>query len=226
MAQNLEKRNTVSARAQVIQRVSFEGKEGGSPRIMFVGNSITRHEPAPQIGWNYNHGMAASSVERDYVHTVIRGVQKTCPDAAFCIVQASIWETKYTSCDYDEYFTEAKDFYPDIIITAIGANIKAEEFRHGDFVREMGLLHDYLSGGKTPILIQSGSFFNNPKKTEAIKDYISLRGTEFVDISDIAEDERNLALGLYEHKGVQMHPGDRGMALIAERFLAVLNKYL
>ena len=226
MAENLEKKNTVSAKGQVMEHVEHEGKADGSPRIMFVGNSITRHEPAPKIGWNHNHGMAASSRERDYVHTVIREVQKKHPDAAFCTVQAGVWEMNYTSCNYDEYFAKAKDFHPDIIITAIGANIKADAFTHDDFVREMGLLHSYLSGGKAPVLIQSGSFFNNLAKTEAIKDYLKGCGGEFVDISDISADERNLAIGLFEHKGVAMHPGDRGMAMIAERFLSVLDKYI
>lgn len=37
----LEKQNTVRADGQVSKQVSFEGNPEGSPRFMFVGNSIT-----------------------------------------------------------------------------------------------------------------------------------------------------------------------------------------
>ena len=33
----------------------------GGVRAVFIGNSITLHSPAPQIGWHYNWGMAASA---------------------------------------------------------------------------------------------------------------------------------------------------------------------
>ena len=39
-------------------------------RVLFIGNSITRHEPAPDIGWYGSWGMAAS-VKNDYAHVII-----------------------------------------------------------------------------------------------------------------------------------------------------------
>ena len=37
-------------------------------RVLFLGNSITLHGPAPAIGWTGNWGMAASAEHLDYVH--------------------------------------------------------------------------------------------------------------------------------------------------------------
>lgn len=223
---NYESKNTVEAKDQISFHVAFEGKPDGSPRIMFIGNSITRHEPAPHIGWCHDHGMAASKKENDYVHRVIGAVQEKYPDAAFCIVQAAIWEMNYTSCNYDDYFALAPGFHPDFVLTAISANIKSEAFEHDTFIREMGKLHAYLTDGNGAKMIQASSFFNNEIKTAAIRDYVEKIGGDFVFISDIPEDESNLAIGQYEHYGVQHHPGDKGMECIANRMLEKLFIYI
>ena len=65
------KKNTVQAANQLKKNeyVSFENPDGSGIRVLFVGNSITRHGAAPQIGWYNDCGMAASSKEKDYVRT-------------------------------------------------------------------------------------------------------------------------------------------------------------
>ena len=219
--------NTVSADNQlrVNDYVSIY-ERGGSKKVLFFGNSITRHEPAPHIGWNHDNVMAASCKENDYVHKVISAVQKKHPDASFCIVQAAIWETNYTSCDYNKYFALAKGFNPDFVLTVISANIKSEMFEHDTFILEMGKLHEYLTGGNGAKIIQSTSFFNNEVKSAAIRDYVDKVGGDLVYISDLPSNQENLAIGLFEHDGVQHHPGDKGMERIAERLLEKLFMYI
>ena len=41
-----------------------------------------------------------------------------------------------------------------------------------------------------------------------------------------AQGEENLAKGLFEHKGVQIHPGDKGMKMLADRYIEELKKIL
>src|SRR6187399_1258250 len=46
-------------------------------KVLFLGNSITLHGPAPDIGWKGNWGMAASEKHLDYVHLLVADIAKT-----------------------------------------------------------------------------------------------------------------------------------------------------
>ncbi|MCA9021036.1 MAG: SGNH/GDSL hydrolase family protein, partial [Planctomycetaceae bacterium] len=46
-------------------------------KILFLGNSITLHGPSKKIGWEGNWGMAASSLDKDYVHIVTDSFTKS-----------------------------------------------------------------------------------------------------------------------------------------------------
>ena len=61
--------NTVSgaAQAKAPQLVYFEGN-GKSGGLLCMGHSLTKHAPAPALGWFSDCGMAASKKENDYVH--------------------------------------------------------------------------------------------------------------------------------------------------------------
>ncbi len=224
---NYESKNTVDSKGQVSQYVYFDGDMDGSPRVLIMGNSITRHSPLPEIGWYGDWGMAASSRELDYAHQLMAKIRQRCPRAVFCVVQGALWERSYRGLDFDSYYAEAKDFCPDIIVTAISANIPDAEFECDAFVKGMGEFHDYF--GMTRLgakLVQTSSFFNNERKSEAIKKYVTGRGGRYVYISDLPSDSSNLAIGLFEHDGVAHHPGDKGMREMAERIFEALKMYL
>lgn len=216
---NLESKNTVKATNQVSRYVYEFGDMTGTPKILFLGNSITKHEPKPEIGWYGNWGMAASSAEKDYVHLCMNTMLKKYPNAAFCMVQGAVWERSYRDCDFDEYFKEAKDFNPDVIICLISENIVNEDFDADVFIEQFHNLHMYLSGNnKNAKIIVTSNFFNNEAKNEAIKAYAEKYKAIFIYISDIINDKENLA-GEYEHEGIRIHPSDNGMAIIARRII-------
>jgi len=220
---NEKRKNTVDGKNQINKYVFFEGKENGSPCIMIVGNSITRHAPKEDIGWFGDWGMAASSKERDYVHIIISKFTEKYPDAFFCIVQGAVWETTYKTCEYEEYFSGTMDFKPDVIINTLSENVSGEDFEEDIFIDSLISLNKYLSGGNANVkVIKSTSFFGYTEINAAIEKFSEKTGSILVPIGDIYADDENLALGLFEHKGIQIHPGDKGMERLAERYLEKL----
>ena len=49
-------------------------------KILFVGNSITRHGVYREIGWEYEAGMAASAEKNDYAHRTVALIQEQMPE--------------------------------------------------------------------------------------------------------------------------------------------------
>lgn len=222
---NWEKRNTVESLDQVSKFVKFEGDLKGSPRILFLGNSITWHGPLEEIGWNGDWGMAASSGENDYAHKVMAAIKNKNPNAAFCIVQGSVWERTYKNCDYEGNFGPAKDFYPDIIICLLSDNMEIADFEENAFIENMSKLHNFLSGGRNDVtIIETSSFGSNEIKDKAIKAYTQKVEAHYIYIGDLNKDSKYLATGLFWHDGVASHPGDFGMQTIADRIIDCINK--
>ena len=88
--------NTVAATKQVSDdKQVLIVKNGGKIKITFLGNSISRHMPKPEIGWVHDWGMAASSRENDYVHVMVRELEKKYGSVDYCICSLSKWEREY-----------------------------------------------------------------------------------------------------------------------------------
>ena len=59
-------------------------------KVLFLGNSITRHGPKADIGWTRDWGMAATSEDKDYVHLLGRQLAKVA-GAAPQIRMGTLW---------------------------------------------------------------------------------------------------------------------------------------
>ncbi len=210
---------------QVVQRA--EAGDVAGKRILFLGNSITRHGPSPQIGWTGNWGMAASAQEKDYVHvlaTSLAALWGSPPDVR--VDNIAGFERQYDTYDLDAILKMQLDFRPEIVIVAIGENVPAlgsedAKTRYKDSFSR--LLAGLKQNGKPAIIVRS-CFWPNQAKDDIMRESCEAVGGTFVDIGELGKDESNFARseGDFAHAGVAAHPGDKGMKAIADALLKAL----
>ena len=214
--------NTVSAQGQVdVNKFVSIFRRGGSKRVLFFGNSITRHEPNASIGWHGDWGMAASSIDKDYVHLVVAELDKKYGKVDYCIAQGAMWEWEYrrTAEVMAEYYSAVREFDANIIVIRIGENITAKKHLEVDCKPHFAEAVDFLVGPGAEKVIITDMFWYTVYN-DCLREVCEEKGHTFCHLTDLEEDERTMALGLFEHKGVAGHPGDFGMQCIADRILA------
>ncbi len=195
-----------------------------SRKILILGNSITQHGPLPTEGWLGNWGMAASALEKDYVHVTIDSLKRycTCVKVEFKALNISSWEMNFDFDFSGESGTkDLQTFQPDILIVRLGENVKEEYARSHGYEDALKVMIDRFKGPSGRVLI-TGNFWPNAYKDEAQKNVADTNTYEFVPLNELAADETNKALDHFQG-GVGQHPSDKGMREIADR---VVNRIL
>ena len=193
-------------------------------RILILGNSITKHGPAPDIGWTADCGMAASEVEKDYAHLFLQALAGTTgrqPEAR--ILNIASFEREFETFDIAATLKEEIAFKADLVIVAIGENVPAlvdADAQTRFKARLLALLAAVKSRPDATVLVRS-SFWADKVKDGIMKEACAATGGCFVDISKLGQDESNYARAelAFSHAGVAAHPGDKGMRAIADALL-------
>ena len=217
-------KNTVKADRQLLpsQYVSFPTALRDGLRVLFVGNSITRHGIRPEIGWTRDCGMAASEWSKDYVHLVMQTLADARIPACGCIAQVAQWERHYADGrTFLNLFQTARLFHPDIIVWRAIENCPGAKFDATAFTDNCRALVDWLNEDGHARCIWTTSFWKHPGDP-AIRALAESRREPLIELGDLGELDEMKAIGLFAHSGVANHPGDRGMLEIAHRICAVL----
>lgn len=217
MAKNLQE-NIISSANQNRKDIFVHGNEG--LKIMFIGNSITKHAPRPKINWFNDCGMAASSLENDYVHLVVKKIEsRYSVKVSFCIVQVANFERTFETADVTELYAEVKDYDPDIMIMFFGANVPSDYEERIDlkvtFGEQYENLRNFLAGENTTVIHSQGFYIR--EKLEAEKKAVAEKyGDAIVNIESIRNRE--------ETHGMFNHPNDLGMKEIADAFCNAIKE--
>jgi len=196
----------------------------GKFRVLIYGNSIALHGRAPKIGWNADWGMAASAREKDFAHLVVSGLEaKRGERADFRIRNLALLERNFRT-NLTHFADLASDvaYAPDYVVIAIGENVPSiGEMDVSDYTRFLvTLAKPLVESAKRPRVVMRSPFWRNAVKADCTATAAAEVGATYVDAGPLGEQESNMALGLFEHKGVARHPGDLGMRRLADLILS------
>ncbi len=218
--------NSVPAMGQTGDGESFLICEDGDVklRILFLGNSITRHAAAPQLGWYGDWGMAASARQSDYVHRLValwNGIGVKC---GYCIANLSEWERTCDMSLLDGKYKGALGYPADIAVLRLGENARLSDdlpsFEES-YARLAGMLAD-----KGSTVVCTDLFWEHAAFDAFVQKLAEQNGYAFVQLHDLGGDEKMKAAGRFENPGVAVHPGDVGMERIAERLFKAIGERL
>ncbi len=198
-------------------------------KVLFLGNSITLHAPAPAIGWTGNWGMAASAQEKDFVHLLtadIAGAAGTKPETK--VRNIADFERGYDTFDIEKEFQEELHFNAELVIVAIGENVAepATDEARASFAAAFARLLSVLKQHGQPAIFVRSSFWPNQTKDHILRKASADAGVTFVDIAKLGGDKSNAASSerKIEHAGVAAHPGDKGMKAISDEMFAAIRR--
>ena len=197
-------------------------------KILFIGNSITKHAPKADIDWHGNWGMAATSEDKDYVHLVAKALaakQGATPETM--VKNIADFERNHIGYDIAGKFADATGFKADLIILCIGENVPALKTPEAQakFQEQVTALLKTLKSNPQAAIIVRSSFWANEAKDTAMRKACEAVGGTFVDITTLSKNEKNYARSerSFKFAGVANHPGDRGMASIAEAIVKAVK---
>ena len=189
-------------------------------RVMFIGNSITRHAPDANLGWNNHWGMAASAPDRDWVHRVqlYLSIDQAKP------VDISVFSTDipWVDRDFEALRTALEAFRPEVAIIQIGDNARSDaaaEFK-GPFAKLLALTAGYTT--RLYLLNTWKLSYELPATGIYMRQMAEAYRAKFIDIAWLylnpynrASAEPYCANAPGVDPNVCWHPGDTGMQAIA-----------
>lgn len=214
-------KNDVPADDQTKEKFKVVEVENAVKRVLILGNSITLHETKPEIGWNTNWGMAASSEDKDYVHILLQGLREKYGEISYCVANVGEWEKNYFNESVLQKFAGAKEFGADVVVFRLGENVRRENFEQYPLTNYLQTFVEYFTQKASKVVV-TDTFWAHGYICDTLKEIADKNGYEFVTIADLGELDENKAIGLFWHEGVANHPGDLGMQRIAERILEKL----
>ena len=195
----------------------------GPVKIAFIGNSITLHGPAPEIGWHHNHGMAVSLAAEDYCHTLL-GLLNIQSDQAFI---GNFAEAERTNIDKTEISNSLVQLIeknqPQITIIQLGDNVTNDD--QLKFFKDNLLFLTSVAKQHSQQVLVLSTWWASPAKDQAIQEVANLTQSHYIHIGDLfsSEDNTDRKKKQYEHAGVDNHPREWGMNQIAHRIFQHLT---
>jgi lysophospholipase L1-like esterase len=209
-------------------------------KILFLGNSITLHPPLPERKWTGNWGMAASALEKDFVHvltsqidaqtggslklTLVDPTKKNADGAvslndANVVNIAEILERKYASYE-PELLRSQIAARPDVVVLQFGENVRMDSFDAAAFTKSLKKLVSDLKESNNPTIFVTSQIYGPNEALDRVKQQVVAEDPGhrvFVDLSGFGKDP--------SYNGFLSHPNDQGMKFIADTIFKAMRSH-
>ncbi|MCX6985351.1 MAG: SGNH/GDSL hydrolase family protein, partial [Lentisphaerae bacterium] len=182
----------------------------GVKKMLILGDSITKHAPAKDLGWTGDWGMAASSEDKDFVHLLYAKLcasQEEKPELIASGVGGG------TIADKLANLPAITAHAADLVIIQLGENDRT--VTEEGFEKPYETLIEAAKKANPAVRVYCCSVWAEGAggKNEMIQNACLRQGAVFVDISQVFLDSRGYASseGRFTNSGVNWHPGDKGM---------------
>lgn len=211
------------------------------PKWLAIGDSITQHGAKAELKWEgETRGMAASSLDKDYVHQLAALLQqKNSANAQEIKIVGRLGQLSAGTMDQMQtVIASLREWDADLVTIQLGENDSLKVIGAAGFEeRYRGLVDGLLAGKKRPVIVCTGVWAPGspldpanpqrylPDSAPAIKDAIiekicREKGLRFAPIAAGASASSNSGTG--QSDGVRWHPNDSGMRAYAEAIAAAL----
>lgn len=176
----------------------------GAFRVLYIGDSLTFHSPAPKL-WTYYAGMAASDAEHDFVHLATAHMQTKIKRP----VEIFYSHGGGKIGNMLAYLKVHPELKPDFIVLQGGENDPFDDAFHSNYE---GLLQVFPAAKRIVLSDWANTTKRDYEKAAAAKLHLV-----FIDLTAIKAEPGTIGnAGPFNHPGVAWHPNDKGMQRIAE----------
>lgn len=191
-------------------------------KIVFIGNSITHHGPAQEIGWTGNHGMAASEKEKDYCHVLFRLMnikQENTHIANFYEIERE----NIVGTDVIKQIGTLFSKKPLITIIQLGDNVESKEqleFFLKNLYEVSSIAKNYCQN-----IFMLSTWWESRAKDRVIKYICDLIDIKYIYIGDLYNSDLNAdrKFRQFGDPGVDCHPRNWAMEQIANRIFTAVK---
>ncbi len=193
-------------------------------RILFIGDSITRHgfnkTTTEKLGWGHIAGMAATTEKKDYAHLFSAMVQERLPEREVEIYFHSGGGSG-SAAQRLSAIGEVEGLDPHLVVVQLGEHEKAVNGEAALRSNYTQLISAFDAQVPAPLMLCTGVW--NPRNLERgeytgwtatieriMRDACKKKGIPFASVEKYAMDPTCSGWGT--SKGVQWHPNDKGHA--------------
>ena len=195
-------------------------------KLLVIGNSVTRHGPSAKLGWHGNWGMAATALERDFAHVLHGYLCQAQPKHKPQLVIENLVARSLPG--QTGAFEKQASHQADLIVVQIGDNLAESAATQESLGAPYERLLKRLRKDGDSLIIGVSTWGGGAKRDLLMQRACRNQGVPFVRISHLIGDRANRAEseGHFQHRGVNWHPGDRGMKAIADTLWSALQREL